>query len=172
MNDQTMQEWNVQSGARKSTVSEKPFTDGDQVRSLLCIDAEGVLQRLDLAADDNWNSNGVKVLAQWVRVFRQDTTGKDQEKVALQSKEEVFLQMVQSQEALDTTEENMDRLALIYLMALYLERKRILRALGQPDENKIQAYRHVGRKEEFSIQTTSIEPEALLRMTDQLEKIF
>ena len=167
-----MQEWNVQSGARKSTISEKPFADGDPVRSLLCINAEGVLLRHDLGEEEEWNSEGVKVLAQWMRVFRHDTSEQEQKKEALQSTEEVFLQMVESLQTREEADHTEDEMALVYLMALFLERKRVLRPLGRPDENNRQIYRHIGRKEEISVQTTTFDPQTLIRLSDQLEAIF
>lgn len=167
-----MQEWNVQSGARKSTISETPFADGDRIRSLLCIDSEGALLRQDFREDEEWNPEDGKVLAQWMRVFRRDTSEQDQQKEALLSTEEVFLQMVESLNTQEEADIDSDQQALVYLIALFLERKRILRALGRPDEMNRQKYRHIASKEEISIQTTSIDPQSLLRMADQLEKIF
>lgn len=124
-----MHEWNVHRGARQSSLSERPFAEGQQVRSLLCRDGTGQLARRDLHPDEDLSPDGDKVIAQWWRTYHSHAEEKERARAAVQSAEDLFLDLAAREETAGTGEEaaETDLRELHYFLALHLERKRVLR---------------------------------------------
>lgn len=173
-----MQEWNVQGGSRRSASSEQPFEDGQSVRSVLCLVEDGGLARMDFALGDPVELGGAQPVAQWIRTFRSNEAEREIEREAVQSVEDLFVQLAEedaageregSDEAARAEEV---RAALRFLLALHLERKRVLRPVGRIAPDGSQLYRHPKRDAEYRIGPAGISPELFARIEEQLELVF
>ena len=169
-----MHEWTLQSGSRKSTSTEKPFDDGQQVRSVLCLDEEGGLRRLDFHPDEEVPSEGVRPVARWLRVFRSNETEREMEREAVQTAEELFVRLMEEEDAeTDGDEEAVaTRGVLRFLLALHLERKRVLRPVGRPEVDRTQLYRNPKADTEYRVPAVELDAGRLRGMEDQLAGIL
>ena len=62
--------------------------------------------------------------------------------------------------------------ALKHLLALMLERKRVLRALGKRQTGGLQLYRHVKTKQELEVPVVEISTNLMLKIQDTLGDII
>lgn len=67
---------------------------------------------------------------------------------------------------------NTDKDTLKYLLALMLERKRILKPVGRPKPGEPTLYRHPKLERTFTVPAVNISGEAVLRVQEQLQAIF
>ena len=170
-----MHEWTLQSGSRKSTSTEKPFDDGQQVRSVLCLDEEGGLRRLDFHPGEEVPSEGVRPVARWLRVFRSNETEREMEREAVQTAEELFVRLMEEDAGTgggDDPEAAATRGVLRFLLALHLERKRVLRPVGRMEADGTQCYRHPKTAAEYRVPAAKLEPERLRAMEEQLGEVL
>ena len=170
-----MHEWTLQSGSRKSTSTEKPFNDGQKVRSILCLDEEGALRRLDFHPEETVPLEGVRPVARWVRVFRSNETERELEREAIQTSEELFLSLMEEGDGTgeeDSPEAAATRGILRFLLALQLERKRVLRRVGRMEVDGTQCYRHPKTNTEYQVPVADLEAERLRAMKEQLGEVL
>ena len=165
--------------ARQSSLTGMEFQPGQRVVSLLFLDPGGELRREDLLEEEiaDYKTEGT-LLCRWARVVR--LRGQDDEAVAkrhaLGSAEELFLALAHAEaEAEDSGElESVPgplpaaSIPLLrHLLALLLERKRILRAVpGAPGR-----YRHVKSGEVFTVASVPWEPEELASLSEILQTL-
>lgn len=171
-----MQEWNVQGGSRRSSSSEAPFSDGQSVRSVLCLSEEhGGLVRLDFALEDDVDLGENRPVAQWVRVFRSNEAEQAIAREAVETAEGLFVELFEGQE-LDENGEDVEagevRAVLKFLLALHLERKRVLRPLGKILDDGSQIYRHPKRDREYRVCPVEFGSEMFGKIEDQLDLVL
>jgi len=174
-----MSEWQIKPLARSSAVSGSPFAPGDRVVCVLHVDVSGLLVRTDLHQHEaeSFHSPG-EVLGRWTRIVPDASADAEKEarRAALQSSEELFLSLYQPHEHTETTagqpgaEESPERRTLKQVLALMLERKRLLKPLSRP-HNGVQAFRHVPTGAAYEVPAHKLEPERLLSIQEQLSAL-
>lgn len=175
-----MQEWNLQGGLRRSSSSETPFSDGQSVRSVLCLSDESGLERLDFSLEEEIDLGGRRPVAQWVRVFRSNEAEQAVEREAVETVEELFVQLIEGEDPpaadgddpADESEAEAVRSALKFLLALHLERKRILRPLGRLSPDGSQLYRHARRDREYRIFPAEVGVGLVRKIEEQLDLVL
>lgn len=155
-------ELNFRPVGKTSALNERPFQPGDTAVSYLYRgESDGLVERLDLHLEDEEKARPVgPVICRWThRIREQATTDSELRKQQIQSTEELFIALCdahQSGEALD------ERQALLALIALQLERKRVIRPQGG------NRYLHVRSKTVYTVPQVDLTPESLLSIQDQL----
>lgn len=165
-------DWQIRTIARKSALTEEPFHPGDRVLSFVYKEAEsGELGRSDFLESE---AAGFEVpgqlLGKWVRVVKDpDDEDAGEKRLDVQSSEDFFFSLFE-QEADEATRAETD--ALKHLLALMLERKRVLRQAGARASEGLQRYRHVKSKEELEVPVVDISPEMMVNIQDTLGDII
>jgi hypothetical protein len=155
-----MIEWQIQSLGKKSSLTETPFTDGDEILCLLFSNAQGLWERADIHADD-WGEfpHRDSLLGRWHRTFSSRGDSEDQ-KQKLLSAEEFFLSLFEDSGDSAPPE---DLEALKHFLGLFLERKRVLRRLRRTEGDLI-LYLHVSTKNELSVPSPQLTPELVTQL--------
>ncbi len=159
-------DWNTKSLARVCALTGNPFQEGDRVISFILRGEGETLERLDYleAGLTEQNAPVGEVLGRWTRVVAaQAESRKQAREQELAGAEEMFTALYA---ALDDTADE-DRLALVQMLALTLERRRVLRAVGAAKKG-IQPYLHTATKAEYSVKVAALTPEILLRIQPHL----
>ncbi len=161
-------DWQIQSFSRQSAHTGKAFEPGDTVICLLIEDLKEGISRVDVLESEveAFQINQGEIIGRWVRTIKdpgQDKTDKNEE---LQTTEELFISLAQSKSETDT-ESTEDSNALLYLLALFLERKRVLKSKRGSRADKI-LFTHVKTKEDYAIKSVSITPELMIRIQDSV----
>jgi len=168
-------DWQLQPLTRRCAVSGEPFDAGQRVVCFFYQDEAGLLQRADVLPEQAsaFQPQGL-LLGRWER---ETTDGNDAEKEArkamLVSAEELFFSLYEGENTppADDAEEAAElRGLLLQVLALQLERKRILRSEGKPVEGS-QPYLHVKSKRTFSLPVRELEPEKLFKVQEQLSAL-
>ncbi|MFP4165657.1 MAG: hypothetical protein ACLFUF_00630 [Opitutales bacterium] len=159
-------DWQIKNPARVSTLSGKEFTPGDRIVCMVFKDeAAGELGRADLLEHEveSFTPAG-EVLGRWMRTVKPPNETAENSRDAVASAEELFLSLQPG--VSESGPEEAD--ALRHLLALMLERKRILRVQGPRKGSGSQTYLHVKRKEEYTVPLIEIVPEQLLKIKETL----
>lgn len=160
-----MTEWQVQPLSRRCAVSGEPLNPGDRVVCVVVKPLGAEITRFDVseARLAEFNPEGI-VLGKWARVIK-DRQDEDKETRLrlLATREEFFLSLFS-----DAMDPDGDKAVLKQLLALLLERKRILRAVG-PASAGMQRYRHVRSGDEYAVPVGDISPEQVARVQNALE---
>ena len=164
-------EWQIKRMGRQSVVSGHTFQSGDRLVSLLYVDPEeGELGRADMLSEesDRFEAPG-EILGRWTRTFRETEDEATAPRGGVADAEELFVSLFEEAPERDASDE---RAALQHLLALMLERKRILkREDGGSGDRNTQRYRHVRRKETFEVPVVSISREMVLKIEGTLADI-
>lgn len=163
-------EWHFKSIAHKSTLSEVPFVPGDRVVCLIFKDVEaGEMGRADilLTEDAGYELPG-ELLGRWVRVVKDPDDASVNAREVVASAEDFFLSLYQSEPAEGQAE--MD--ALKHLLALMLERKRVVRPVGRRQTEGVQVYRHAKTKQKLDVPIVDVSPDLMLKIQDTLGDII
>jgi hypothetical protein len=163
-------EWQIKTIARKSSLSGEAFAPGDRVVSLIYQDHRaGELGRADLLPDqvDAFELPG-KVVGRWLRVVKSLDEEKVSARETMASAEDFFFSLYENEPS--DTPETSDMLK--HLLALMLERKRILRVLGARQTSGLQTYLHVKTKREFRVPIVELSAELMLKIEDTIGDII
>lgn len=161
-------EWQIQSFSRKCAHSGQTFQPGDQVVCLLVESAAQGLIRLDVleSVAEQLTLDG-PIVGRWSRHIKEpDTTHSEEQKQQAQSVEELFLSMAESVEV--SIRSNSTK-CMIYILALFLERKRILKSIasrGIPQHYL--NFRHVKSKQEYLVEAVEMNPENMAHIEKNL----
>lgn len=163
--------WNFQSIARTSALSSATFLDGEQVVCLIYKDAEkGEIGRADIRPEevDSFELPG-ELLGRWFQTVKKPENGKNivQQKIA--STEDFFLSLYTSSDCLDSCEE---KNALKYLLALMLERKRVVRIQGERQSTGTQSYIHTKTKQTLDVPIVNISTDLMYRIQETVGDIL
>ncbi|MBC2594056.1 hypothetical protein H5P28_07250 [Ruficoccus amylovorans] len=159
-------EWQFKPPARESSVSGETFSEGEIVVCILHLDAEGQLQRVDLREEeaDAFSAPG-GVLGRWRReVKTPNEEAREARRQLMATTEELFVSLFEESDP----EGEQDRAVLKQLLALMLERKRVLRRVG-PAVKGVQRYRHPKQDREYDVPMDDIDPAKLIRIQEQLQ---
>lgn len=163
-------EWHFKSIARKSSLSETPFVPGDRVACLIFKDIEaGEMGRGDVLVSevDAFELPG-EILGRWTRVVKDPDDQSANVRETVSSAEDFFLSLYEA----DQTDAKDETDALKHLLALMLERKRVVRALGKRETEGTQMYRHVKTKRELEVPVVEISTNLMLKIQDTLGDII
>jgi len=163
-------DWQIKTLSRKSTLSGESFEPGDRAVSLVYIDeAAGELGRADLHDGelDQLELPG-PVLGRWRWVMKDPEEGATSASDTVASAEDFFFSLFEN-EAGDERERSD---ALKHLLALMLERKRILRALAPRQVSGSQTYLHVKTRQQLKVPITEISRELMFKIEDTLGDII
>lgn len=163
-------EWHFNSIARKSSLSKTLFVSGDRVACLIFKDHEvGEIGRMDVLLNevDTVELPG-EILGRWMRVVKDpdDEGANIRETVA--SAEECFLSLYADVQA----GAQQETAALKHLLALMLERKRVLRAVGKRQRAGAQPYIHVKTKQLMDVPILEISADLMCQIQDTLGDII
>ena len=125
-----MLEWQIKPLAKKSGLSDREIKPGDTVVCAVFVDELGNLDRLDAHKDDFDDSKlRGKVIGRWERVVSENPEADERaaRKMALASSEDFFVSLFDEGSAVETDEVDVVK----QMLALLLERKRILRPQGR-----------------------------------------
>lgn len=164
-----MTEWQVKPLSRRCAVSGETLHAGDRVVCVVVKPVGREIERLDVAQDRlaEFKPDGL-VLGRWSRIIKDKPDEEDREVRArlLASREEFFLSLF------DTTDDpDGDKAVLKQLLALLLERRRILRPIGAPVAG-LQRYRHQRSESEFAVPVDEISPAQAARIQYTLEALL
>ncbi len=157
-------DWAIKSLSRASFASGHVFTPGEKVNCVIFRGPDG-LQRADVTEIEGreWQPPG-EVLGRWSRKA-EDESAAAKRRGALASAEEVFLALIQ-----EPGGAGLDKDLLLQLLALMIERKRILRPQGRPAGGR-QRYWHPRLRQEFSVPHQELTPERVATLREQLHHL-
>ena len=160
-------DWQVKSVSRTSHVTGAAFQPGQEIVSFLVKRGGGELDRVDMLGPeaDAFQTEGT-VLGWWCQPAKDRASEADADRAALHTSEGLFRSLYR-----EGGEESPERDLLKYLLALMLERKRLMRALPLPDGEVVQRYRMRKSGEEFEVPLVDILPDQLLKIQDQLSAV-
>ena len=159
-------EWQIKTISRKSSRSGEPFAPGDVAVSLIYLDAEeGGVTRADLHESelDEFGLPG-ELLGRWRRVIKDPDEETMQAGDTLASAEDFFFSLFENETDAPAEERDM----LKHLLALMLERKRVLRAVGRRRGEDALTYLHVKSKTELTVPIRNMSRELMLKIEDTL----
>lgn len=160
-------DWQVKPIARRCAVSGESFKVGDRV---VCVvyKPEGLpIERVDVLAGHfaQYTLPGME-LGRWVREVKERAEEEREARLQLlATREEFFLSLYAEAE-----DPSGDKAVLKQLLALLLERKRVLRALGKPSGG-VQRYLHVRTRDEFEVPAGELLAEDVARVQSALEML-
>ncbi len=164
-----MLEWQIKPLAKK-TASGRDIAAGDTVVCAVFIDELGNLDRMDFLKDefDETLLTG-KIIGRWERVVsaNPDEDEKMARKMSLASSEDFFLSLFDEASSVQTDESDVVK----QMLALLLERKRILRPQGRVSGG-VQKYLHVATKRIFEVPQKNLDEELIVKIQSQLGSII
>ena len=158
-------DWSIKSLAKKCAVSGEDFADGDLVISLILKTQTGEIDRVDILERNlSLFSYAGTILGRWTRVFSTNTSARIDQQLQLASQEAFFL-------SLYTETPSAEGELMKQLLALLLERKRILRMKGQTIDNPC-IFTHVRTKTDYSVPMDNFTPEEISLVGNALETLI
>lgn len=154
--------------ANEYHTSGQRFQAGARVICYIFKDNDKQLQRVDFleskAGDHEIPDN---FLARWIRVVKERNEAiKEAKKHALDTAESIFLSLFE-----EGSQSSTDKEALQQILALFLERKRVLKRMAS-EEKTIQHYYHSGTGNEFQVPMNTLKPEQIVQLEDELQKLI
>ena len=163
--------WHFQSIASASTLSQSAFLDGEQVVCLIYKDVDkGEIGRADIRSEevDRFELPG-ELLGRWFQTVKKPESGQSIARQKVASAEEFFFSLYTASGDTGGCEEIN---ALKYLLALMLERKRVVRAQGKRLHEGVQSYIHIKTKQTFAVPITDISVDLMVRIQKTLGDIL
>lgn len=161
-------EWQIKPLGRESALSGAAFEVGETIICFIHLDESGDIQRADIRASEvEAFPRPESILGRWQREVKPKGEGeREARKQTLASAEELFISLYAAEDSGMVVDE---RDALKQMLALMLERKRVLRPLSQSGETR--DYLHVRTRENFNVPFRDIEPGLLLRVREILHSL-
>ena len=155
-------EWHIKTIAQKSILSGECFIPGDRVVCLVYKDKqEGELARVDLRPEEieKFDIPG-EVLGRWTRIIPNPEDEMTNSLETITSLEDFFFSLFEEEKKEAREETDM----LKHLLSLMLERKRVLRAIGDRKRSGEQCYRHIKTKDEIFVPISNITTELMMKI--------
>jgi hypothetical protein len=159
-------DWQIKTISRKSSLTGEAFQPGDRAVSLVFKEKEsGELARADLHEQEleSFELQG-QILGRWTRVIRDPEDDAANVRETMASAEDFFFSLFESESEDGREVSN----TLKYILALMLERKRVLKVVGSRQTEGSQLYRHVKSKQEVSVPLVDISRESMTQIEDTL----
>lgn len=162
-------EISLQSLSARCHVTGRDFAPGDRVASYLvrlpaAAAGQPEIARADLLADheDAFQPAG-PVACRWLHVVKARKAGENPERALKLTAETLFLTLADP-----ATERSLETERLLQVLALMLERKRVLRSRGPTPDGRAQVYEHAKTKTVHQIAAGELNPEFFVSIQDQL----
>lgn len=165
-----MLDWQIKPLAKKSALSEREIKPGDTVVCAVFINEAGELDRIDSHKDEFDDSKvSGKVIGKWERVVsaHPEEDERAARRMSLESSEDFFVSLFDENSAVQTEEIDVVK----QMLALLLERKKILRPVGRP-KGGIQKYVKPSTKREFDVPQKNLDEELVIKIQNQLGSII
>jgi hypothetical protein len=161
-------EWQIQSFSRRCASTGRPFVEGDHVLCLLVDSMANGLCRMDVLESESASLTlDGPIVGRWARIIKApEASGAQDRKQETRSVEELFLSMVESVPL--EARSNSTR-CMVYLLALFLERKRVLKGIpakGIPQHYLV--FRHIKTKTDHWVEQVEMTPENLAHIENNL----
>jgi hypothetical protein len=158
-------EWQVKSLSHTCASSGKELHVGDSVVCIVFKPLGGAIERRDVLKEyaTEFKPDGL-LLGRWSRQVKE--RGEEEQALRAQllaSREEFFLSLFD-----DPADPSGDKGVLKHILALLLERKRIIKATG-PAEQGLIPYQHQSTKQILMVPALDLQPEHLLQVSGSLE---
>lgn len=158
-------DWQIKTLSKKSSQSGVDLKAGDVVVSIVFVNDLNELDRRDfLKTELDENPFDGKFVGKWERVVSENPEEDEREarRMAIAGSEDFFLSLYD-----DIGVEVEQKDVLKQMLALLLERKRILRAKGRP-QNGLQLYIHSSSKREFLVPQKELNEELISNIQTQI----
>ena len=165
-----MLDWQIKPLAKKSALSDRDISAGDTVVCAFFINELGLLDRLDFHKDEfDVSKISGKIIGKWERVVSEhpDADERAARRMSLESSEDFFVSLFDENSAVEADEVDVVK----QMLALLLERKRILRPVGRPINN-VQKYIQPSTKREFSVPQRNLDEDLVIKIQSQLGSII
>lgn len=163
-------DWQIKPLAHASAASGQTLEVGETVICILYLDEQAEIQRVDIReAEVEQFPRPESILGRWRRVVKdrgEENRAVREQQIA--SAEGLFFSLFDDAEVGEAVKA--EREALKQVLALLLERKRVLRAIGRP-QGGLQAYRHPKADRELSVPMHELAPEQLMALQGKLEML-
>ena len=163
-------EWHIKTIAQKSSLSGEWFNSGDHVISLIYKDKqEGELVRLDLRPEEieKFEIPG-EVLGRWARIITNPEDEIPNSRETIASAEDFFFSLFEGEKKEPNEESDM----LKHLLSLMLERKRVLRPIGDRKKSGEQCYRRIKTNNEINVPICNISTDLMTKIEDTIGDII
>lgn len=160
--------------AGKSSVTSAEFKPGDAVVSLVYKDAgDNNLARVDLLEEEisEFELPGVR-LGRWKRVIKENGLEELNPQEQILAAEDFFLSLFEESKEGEEKAGEEALQALKHLLALLLERKRVLRAVTPRVKEGVQLYRHPKLEREFEIEVITVYPKLMQEIMETMGDVF
>lgn len=158
-------DWQVKPIARVCAASGQELRVGDVVTCVVYKPLGGNVERCDVLKDDtsSFQPAGI-LLGRWTREVKERGEEEQAQRAQLlASREEFFLSLYE-----DPADPSGDKAVMKHILALLLERKRIVKALGPAHEGQI-PYQHTGSKEIYSVPALDLQPAHIVQVGATLD---
>jgi hypothetical protein len=154
----------LQPRALACAVTGAAFREGDRVASLLVRTDSGEVVRYDAleAQSGSLRPEGF-VACRWVQVYKAHPREDNAERTLKLNAENLFLTLADA-----STQPAPETARLVRLLALLLERKRLLRPRGRSAETGRELYEHARTKQVFEVEAIDITEEFFIAVREQL----
>lgn len=162
-----MIDWQIQPLSRTCAATGQPLEEGERVTCFLFRDEQGQLQRADVRGAEaaDFTPEGV-TLGRWGRTLKpRNEEEREAKQQALASAEELFMSLAEASVEGDDTRD-----ALLQILALLLERKRVLKEVERP-EAAVVRFKHAKTGQTFDVPMHEIAPTQLIALQGQLEAL-
>lgn len=161
-------EWQVKPIARNCAVSGRELVPGDLVTCIVHKPTGGMMERADVLRDraGDFKAPGL-VLGRWTREVKE--RGEEERALRAQllaSREEFFLSLFD-----DPEDPAGEKAILKHILALLLERRRLIRAQG-PAANGHIPYLHVRTQQVLQVPAIDLQPEDIQRVQGTLDLLI
>ena len=163
-------EWRIKTIAQKSILSGECFIPGDRIVCFIYKDIqEGELARVDLRPEEieKFKIPG-EVLGRWTRIIPNPEDEITNSHEIITSVEDLFFSLFEEEKKEAREETDM----LKHLLSLILERKRVLRAIGDRKRSGEQCYRHIKTKDEIFVPISNITTEIMIKIEKTIGDII
>lgn len=165
-----MLDWQIKPLAKKSALSDREIKAGDTVVCTVFINQLGQLDRID-AHKDEFDDSKVegRVIGKWERTVGEHPEADERaaRRMSLESSEDFFVSLFDTNTAVETDEVDVVK----QMLALLLERKRILRPVGRPSGG-FQKYIQPSTKREFLVPQKNLDEDLVIKIQNQLGSII
>lgn len=163
-------DWQIKPLAHKSAVSGETLNIGEKVVCFIFVDENAEIQRIDIREQETEQfPRPESILGRWTRVVK--SRGEEEREAREQqmaTAEDIFFSLFN---VADGDEETVsERETLKQVLALMLERKRILRSQGKVKDG-YQHYLHVKTKRELSVSMHELTVDQLISLQEKLEAL-
>jgi len=156
-------DWKISPIARKSAHSVTEFEKDERVLSILAKKEDGELERFDVKEGEeaDFQLPGDAV-CKWTQIFKPKAKDNREEEAAMKlTADNLFINLFDGEE-----EPSFDNAKLKHMLALMLERKRLLRLKGKAGEYSV--YVHRPTKNEYYVPHVELDPEFFIENQEKL----